>query len=112
MGYTYTSVEFEGNKGKRSPRTLIDTEATFITLPPELAEEIGIAKVPGKLKLKLTNGVQIKAQASSVIIEIKDRRVPATVVILLGSEPLLGTEALKALGLKPNPQTGEYTLRV
>lgn len=117
MGHIYTNVQFEGNKGKTSLRTLIDTGATFITLPPHLAEEIGIAKVPGKIKLKLANGLEVETEAGSVIIEVQRRRVPATAVILPGSEPLLGAEALEALGLKPNPQTGEleptrsYTLR-
>ena len=118
MGHIYAEVKFEGSKGIKSQRTLVDTGATYITLPPEFAEEIGIVKAPQKIRLKLANGVEVETEVGIVIIEVKERRIPATVVILLGSEPLLGVEALEALGLKPNPKTGEleptrgYRLRV
>ena len=117
MGHIHTEVKFSGIKGERKVRALVDTGATYLVLPPELADEVGVAKLPQRLKLRLANGEEVDVETGAVMIEVKDRVVSATVVIVSGSEPLLGAEALEALGLKPNPQTGEleptrsYTIR-
>lgn len=117
MGHIYAEVNFRGNKGESKARTLVDTGATYIVLPPELADEVGVAKLSERLKLRLANGWEVETEVGAVIIEVKDRVVGATVAIVSGAEPLLGAEALEALGLKPNPETGEleptrgYTIR-
>jgi len=117
MGHVYKEVKLSWVE-ERKLKVLVDTDATFAVLPPELAEEIGIPRSGKKLfKVRLVNGVEVQVATGSVIINIDGREAPATVIILEGAEPLLGVEALEGLGLKVNPSTGEleptrsYTIR-
>ena len=115
MGHIYTEAKFSGVRGKKKVKVLVDTGATYTVISPEFSEEIGVLKLPRKLKL--ADNRETEAEAGSAILEVNGREIPITVVILPGSEILLGIEALEALGLKPNPETGEleptrtYTIR-
>ena len=83
----------------------IYTGATFSILPLQIADQIGVSKLPRKIELHLANATCVEAEAGSVLAEVKGREVPATVVIWPGSEPILGVETLEGLGLKVNPET-------
>ena len=117
MGHVYKEVKLSWVE-ERKLKVLVDTGATFVVLPPELAEEIGMPRSGKKwFKVRLANGEEVQAETGSVIITIDGREAPATAIILEGAEPLLGVEALEGLGLKVNPSTGEleptrsYTIR-
>jgi len=116
MGHVYREVELSWAE-RRKVKALVDTGSTFIVLPPELAQEIGMARSPRTVKVHLASGEEVEAETGAVIVKVDGREAPATALILAGAEPLLGIEALEALGLKVNPQTGEleptrsYTIR-
>jgi clan AA aspartic protease len=106
VGHIYTGVKFTGIRGENKLTVLVDTGATFSILPPQIADQIGVSKLPRKIGLHLANSNCVEAEAGSVLAEVKGREVPATVVILPGSESILGVETLEGLGLKVNPKTG------
>lgn len=117
MGHIYKEVLLNWVRTKKV-KMLIDTGSTFVVLPPDLADEIGFPRRRRPwFKVRLANGDEVLADTGSINIELEGRRAPATVVFLEGAEPLLGVEALEALGLKVNPETGEleptrsYTVR-
>jgi clan AA aspartic protease len=116
MGHVYKEVSLSWIEG-RKVKALVDTGSTYIILPPELALEIGMPKSPKPVKVRLANGEEVEVEVGTVIVNIDGREAPATALILAGAEPLLGVEALEALGLKVNPETGEleptrsYTIR-
>jgi len=116
MGHVYKEIGLSWAESRRV-RALVDTGSIFIVLPPELAAEIGMIRSPRKVKVRLASGAEVEAEPGTVIVDIDGREAPATAIILEGAEPLLGIEALEALGLKVNPQTGEleptrsYTIR-
>lgn len=106
MGHIYVTVYLEGAKTGEKIRMLVDTGATYVTLPTSLGEKLGITKFPRKTKTVLADKRVIECEFGSALIRIEDREAPVTVIFLDYSEPLLGTEALEALGLKVNPETG------
>lgn len=118
MGHAYTIAYLEGTETGEEVRMLVDTGATYTTIPKDLAEKLGVLKLPRRFKTTLADGREVEAEAGAVLIELKGREVPTTVLIMECKEPLLGVETLEALGLKVNPETGEleptrsYTLRV
>lgn len=77
-----------------------------------------MARLPKKQVATLADGRRIEAEIGLVMVEIGDRRAGATVVIAECDEPLLGVEALEALGLAVDPTTGTlkptrgYTVRL
>lgn len=77
-------------KKEKRLKILVDTGSTFIVLPPELAEEIGLPRSPRKVKVRLTSGAEAEAEPGTVIVNIDGREAPATALILAGAEPLLG----------------------
>jgi clan AA aspartic protease len=106
MGHTFVTVYLEGTKKGEEMKVLVDTGATFTVIPKDLAERLGVPKLR-KERVKLANGMEVKAEAGVVHIKIKEREAPTTVLIMDCEEPLLGVEALETLGLKVNPETEE-----
>lgn len=117
MGHVQIELTLIGSRSGRKVTALVDAGATYTVLSPELAEALGIPKLPRALKLRRANGHSVEAQVGTVVIRIQDREAPATAVLLPGAEPLLGAEALEALGLKVDPTTKvleptrSYTIR-
>jgi len=117
MGHTYVTASLEGPKSTERVKFLVDTGATYSIISEELAQKIGVVRLPRKFKSKLADGSEIEAEAGVAGIELEGRRAPITVLIMGCEEPLLGVETLEALGLKVNPETGEleptrtYTIR-
>jgi len=88
-------------------RALVDTGSTYVVLPPELAQDLKLPKSPRLAKVRLTNGQEVDAFVGRIFLEIDGREAPVTALVLPGAEPLVGIEALEALGLTVNPETGE-----
>jgi clan AA aspartic protease len=96
----------------------VDTGATCSLIPPALADRLGVARLPRKQSIRLADGRQIEAELGLVMVEIDARSAGTTVVIADCDEPLLGVEALEALGLAVDPTSGTlkptraYTVRL
>jgi len=107
LGHTYATVHLEGAKASEKIRMLVDTGATYIILPQSLGERLGIIKFPRKTKTTIADKRIVECEFGTALIQIEDREAPVTVILLDCPEPLLGVEALEALGLKVNPETGQ-----
>lgn len=103
----YTTITVGGAFGEKRSKALVDTGATLVTLPPRIADAIGIPKLPGRIEVKLADGRKVKAEAGPVILKVKRKTVPATAVILKGAQPLLGAQALESLNLRIDMKTGK-----
>lgn len=106
MGHVYAVVRVMGSKKSRDLRMLVDTGSTYGMIDPKLADEIGVARLPYKVPTTYANKAEEELDAGAVIVELSDRRAVATLLIRDCDEPLLGVEALEALGLRVDPATG------
>ena len=115
MGHIFTDAYLEGLVSGEKVRMLVDTGATFSVISNQLADRLGLPKLPAR-KVKLADGTEVNAEVGVIDIKVNGREVPTTVLIM-GEEPLLGVETLETLGLKVNPETGKleptrsYTIR-
>jgi len=106
MGHIHVDVVLRGARAARNVRMLVDTGATYTIIPPELADEIGLVRLPFRTEVVLADGRRALVEAGVAELSVEDRRAPVTVLVMGVEEPLLGSESLEALGLKPNPETG------
>ena len=83
---------------------LVDTGATFSVIPPRLARELGIKRPRRSVSVRLADGGRVRLGADVAVLQIDGREAPATILIGKVDEPLLGVEALEALGLVVDPQ--------
>src|SRR5207247_9727151 len=83
---------------------LVDTGATYTVLPADLAKRLKITEAPGRLKGRLADGRRKSMRLGTVFIRLLGREAADTALIgPRGIEPLLGAEALQALGLAVDP---------
>jgi clan AA aspartic protease len=87
-------------------RFLVDTGATFAVIPPSLARRIGVALTERAFAVTLADGRRKHLRACTVGLRVGRREGPMTALVLSGSEPLLGVEALEGLGLRVDPSRG------
>ena len=78
---------------------LTDTGAFHTTLPPDLAERLGIKE--------LADSREVEVSLSYAYIKALDREGVMPVAILEVSEPLLGVSTLEGLGLRVDTTTGK-----
>jgi clan AA aspartic protease len=83
---------------------LVDSSATFTVIPRRLARALGIRRPRRSVRVRLADGRQVKLGADVAIIKIDGREAPATVLVGDVDEPILGVEALEALGLTVDPR--------
>ena len=108
MGHVVQKVLLTARE-EREVSMVVDTGATFSVLPPDLADEIGVARLGRTYRIELANGTPVDMEVGTAFFRVLDREAPATVLIGAVTEPLLGVETLEALGLTVDPTTG--TLR-
>jgi clan AA aspartic protease len=84
-------------------RFLVDTGATYSIVPPALARKVGAIPAPATFHVTLADGSKRSLKACTLGIELFRREIPMTALLLSGAEPLLGVEALEALGFRVNP---------
>jgi clan AA aspartic protease len=85
---------------------LVDTGATYALLPEDLIQRLGVARSPRAVRVTLADGSEKDFHIGTALVRIAGREAGATVLIApVGSEPLLGVEALEALGLAVDPTT-------
>src|SRR5437867_3097507 len=102
MGHVYAKGQIEARR-RVAVEFLVDTGATHTIISPGLAREIGAPILPQKFTVVLADGRRRRLQACSLGITVAGRSGPTTALLLPGGEPLLGVEALEALGLKVDP---------
>ena len=103
MGHVVVNAELAGAKRERV-RMLVDTGATYTVLPAELAKRLKITVAPRRLNVRLADGRRKFMRVGTVFIRLLGREAADTALIgPAGIEPLLGAEALEALGLAVDP---------
>ncbi len=106
MGHILVQVDLAWKKRIRL-KMLVDTGATHSVLPIDVARRLGIPKSPRKVKVELADGTRKEMGLGTVLVRLLGREAGDTVVIgPKGIEPLLGVEALEALGLSLDPRRG------
>lgn len=103
MGHIYQKVRLRGAKAI-TIRMLVDTGATFSVIPPNLARKLGIRRPRRSVRVRLADGRTVRLEADVAIIQIDGREAPATILVGKVDEPILGVEALEALGLVVDPK--------
>jgi clan AA aspartic protease len=103
MGHIYQKVRLRAEKAI-TIRMLVDTGATFSVIPPDLAKLLGISRPRRFVKVRLADGRNIRLGADIAIIQVDGREAPATILVGKVDEPILGVEALEALGLVVDPK--------
>ena len=103
MGRTTLEAFVTGENGVRSFEFLVDTGSTFVGLPIEDIEALGLHKVPGGVYRLITALGVTEGETYTAGVRIGDDRTPATVVVT--PIPLIGYEVLENLRMKVNPVT-------
>jgi aspartyl protease family protein len=103
MGHIYQEVRLRADKAITA-RMLVDTGATFSVIPPHLAKALGIKRPRRSVSVRLADGRRVRLGADIVILQIDGREAPTTILVGKVDEPILGVEALEALGLVVDPQ--------
>jgi len=103
MGHVFVTAELSWVNTEQV-RLLVDTGATYTLLPGDLVQRLGIAPSPRPVRVTLADGSEKDFQLGTVLVRLEHREAGATVLVAPpGSEPLLGVEALEALGLAVDP---------
>ncbi len=84
-------------------KMLLDTGAIFSVLPRKVARALGITRPRRIVTVRLADGKGIRMGADVAVIRIGNREAPATILVGRAEEPILGVEALEALGFTVDP---------
>ncbi len=103
MGHVYQNVRIRAEK-TATVRMLVDTGATFSVIPLRLARLLGIKRPRRSVRVRLADGRAVRLGADVVVLQIDRREAPTTVLVGKVDEPILGVEALEALGLVVDPK--------
>jgi clan AA aspartic protease len=105
MGHVYVEATVRA-KRKLKARFLVDTGATCSLISPDLAERLGMEPSGLREKIHLANGKTVRVPTALGQICIDGRETVTVFWIGPCEEPLLGVEAIEALGLTVDPRTG------
>ena len=103
MGRTTVEAFVTGERGTRCFNFLVDTGSTFVGLPLEEIEALGLPKIPGGALRVITALGVTENEAYGAGVRIGDDRTAATVVVT--PIPLIGYEVLENLRMKVIPVT-------
>jgi predicted aspartyl protease len=106
MGHIHQDVKVTA-ESTRDLSMFVDTGATFSVLPEALADELGVHRLSRTYRIGLADGSPIEMDVGTVILTVLNRTAPSTVLIGNVPEPILGVEALEALGLTVDPAGGK-----
>ena len=104
MGRTEIQAKVIGDKETREYTFLVDTGATYLSLPMEEIEALGLRKSRGKIKLMSATGV-VDVDTYFADGELLGQQFGA--ILVPASMPLIGYELLENLRFRVNPVTGE-----
>ena len=103
MGHIHQMVRLRAERAI-TIRMLVDTGATFSVIPPRLARALGIRRPRRTVRVRLADGRSVRLGADVAILRIDGREAPTTILVGKVDEPILGVEALEALGLVVDPR--------
>jgi len=103
VGHIHQKVRVRAERAM-TIRILVDTGATFSVVPRRLARALGIRRPRRSVSVRLADGRRVRLGADVAIIRIDGREAPATLLVGDVDEPILGVEALEALGLVVDPR--------
>ncbi len=103
MGHIHQRVRLRAERAA-TVRMLVDTGATFSVIPPTLAKALGIRRPRRSVSVRLADGTRVRLGADVAILRIEGREAPVMVLVGKVHEPILGVEALEALGLVVDPR--------
>src|SRR5207247_2425283 len=99
VGHIVVEAELSWKRAARV-RVLVDTRATHSVLPSDLADRLGVIRSPRSIRVKLADGSHRSMRVGAVLVRLLGREAGDTALIARrGAEPVLGVEALEALGL-------------
>lgn len=117
VGHIVQSVRIKGSRWVEA-RALIDAGATYCLIPPDLARRAGLDASRRRYSVRLANGKRITVGGDLGTVRINGREAPATLLIGNAHEPIIGVEALEALGVELDLRRGvlkptrKYTIRL
>src|SRR5207253_3841813 len=105
MGHDFVEAELSWKRAARV-RVLVDTGATHSVLPSDLATRLGVVASPRPIRVELADGSHRSMRVGAVLVRLLGREAGDTALIARrGAEPVLGVEALEALGLTVDPRS-------
>jgi len=103
MGHVFVEAELSW-AGAEIVRFLADTGATYTVIPESVGKRLELAVSPRPMSVTLADGSSRAMHFSTVLMKLAGREAGVTVLLAPdGAEPLLGVEALEALGLSVDP---------
>jgi clan AA aspartic protease len=105
MGHVYVEATIKA-KRRLKARFLVDTGATCSLISPDFAKRLGMEPSRLREKIHLANGKTVHVPTALGQIRVDGRETVTIFWIGPCDEPLLGVEALEALGLAVDPRTG------
>ena len=102
MGRTEVTATIIGETQTREYTFLVDTGATYLGLPLEEIEALGLRQLQGKIRLMSATGV---VESNTYLAEDELMGQEFGAVLVPASTPLLGYELLENLRFKVNPVT-------
>lgn len=103
MGRTTVEAFVTGENGIRSFEFLVDTGSSYMGLPLEDIESLGLYKFPGG-RLRLMTGMGVmESDSYAVQARIGKDRAPALVIV--SPVPIIGYELLQHLRMRVNTVT-------
>jgi clan AA aspartic protease len=106
VGMVRKRVRLVGERRWVEVEALIDTGASRLVIPREVAERIGVKPIY-KVKAELADGSVRDVDVGPVFVEIMGRGAPDWAAIMEDGEVCVGAETLETLGLAVDPVTGE-----
>ena len=105
VGHIVVEAELSWKRAARV-RVLVDTGATHSVLPSDLAARLGVVASPRPIRVELADGSHRSMRVGAVLVRLLGREAGDTALIARrGAEPVLGVEALEALGLTVDPRS-------
>ena len=102
MGITQVSASVFGEKETREYEFIVDTGSTYLALPLEEIEALGLRRTNGTVKLMSATGM-VEVATYFAPGELLGQRFGA--ILVPAATPLLGYELLQNLRFKVNPVT-------
>ena len=104
MGLTEVQATIIGGNDTREYTFVVDTGATYLGLPMEEIESLGLQPSTGIIRVMTVTGV-VELDSYFAVGELNGERFGA--MLIPTAEPLLGYELLQNLRYKVNPVTHE-----
>lgn len=102
MGLTEVPARIFGEYETREYRFMVDTGSTFLALPQEEIEALGLRRGRGKVKLMSATGM---VDVETYVADGELMGEEFTAILVPAPTPLLGYELLQNLRFKVNPVT-------